>query len=184
MDRRSLLVAVGVATGLSGCLDRVGIGDDDASDDGTPTETPTEGATGTPTEPGEQTDTPDEEDGTSDDETPTPTPGGTRMTGTEFEVTDERGGGDCDDSEYESEIHDDHVTVDGWISGRNGCYTAELSDATYDADADELQVTIRSFDDSDEMEGCTQECIEIEYESRYDFEGGVPEEVSVDNVID
>lgn len=189
MHRRTLLrtTAVGATGLLAGCLDgeepsgRTGTpGTDGASPTGTGSDGSHEGtATGTPTDDGAGTPT------ETDDRTPTGTDRGTAtddgsgsnaMVGRSFEVV----GTECGQGANRADVSrgDDRVDVDGTISGRNGCYTAELEQATYDDGADELTVAVRSYDDSDG--GYCQQCIvDVEYRASFEFRDGTPDEVTV-----
>lgn len=70
------------------------------------------------------------------------------------------------------------VTVTGTITGSDACKTATLADAAYDADADELAVTVATTDKED-AEMCGQCLTEIEYEAEFSFDGGLPASVTV-----
>lgn len=96
------------------------------------------------------------------------------MTDRSFEVLQtECGGGENHASVARG---DDRVVVEGTIDGRNGCYTAELDRAEYDADA--LTVAVWSYE-SDEAANCTQCMVNIDYRATFEFEGGTPDEVTV-----
>lgn len=72
------------------------------------------------------------------------------------------------------------VVVDGTIHGNNGCYTAELSDAT--VEGGRLTVTVRSFErpqTGTESVACTQAIVEMGYRVTATFEGGLPDAVTV-----
>lgn len=160
MKRRALLRAV-AATGpvwsatIAGC---------------TGTDVPGDGTPGSPTETGGGTPTP------TATATPTPTSGRTRLTGEEFTVLDSGCG--TGSNRATVEWADRTVTVTGVISGRNGCYTAELKNARYVEDADELRVGVRSYNPNTEA-ACTQCIVDIEYRSTFEFEGGLPDTVVV-----
>lgn len=142
--------------------------------DGTATNDPTDdGASETETGTGE--DTPTETETTT--ETPEDSGGSNAVVNRSFEVVSS----ECGQGANRADVarSDDRVDVDGTISGSNGCYTAELEDATYDDGADELTVAVRSYDDSDEGEVC-QECIvDIDYRASVEFRDGTPGEVTV-----
>jgi hypothetical protein len=72
---------------------------------------------------------------------------------------------------------DDHtVRVRGTIGGKNSCYTAELKNAALDRGT--LTVAVRSFET--ENSGVCAMCLKnIEYESAYTFEDGLPKRVAV-----
>lgn len=158
-------------------------GDDDGSgDDGEATD---DGATETDAE-GTDDGGPTETDTTSDEETPTGTDEGTATddggSGSN-EIVDrsfDEGGSECGEGTDRAEVTrgDDRVDVAGTISGRNSCYTAELAEATYDDEADELTVAVRSYEDSDG--GYCQQCIvDIDYRAAVEFRDGTPGEVTV-----
>lgn len=70
------------------------------------------------------------------------------------------------------------VGLTGTIWGSDGCQTAILDDASYDADQDHLQVSVvTESEDPDKM--CTQAIVEIDYEAAVTFSGGLPGSVSV-----
>ena len=98
------------------------------------------------------------------------------ITGTDFEVLDQGCGNTV--SEAAVEFADDAVEITGTIAGSDACKTAQLADAIYDPDADELRVTVETV----EREGvgaCTQCIVEIEYRSTVSFSGGLPPSVVV-----
>lgn len=127
------------------------------------------GCTGT-TPGSDPTDTP------TDTPTPTPTPGPPELTGQSFEVREKGCGTGTDRATIGRDAPT--VTVAGVVSGSNGCYTAELQRARYDADADELRADVRSFDPGDEA-ACTQCIVDIDYRASFEFEGGLPGTVIV-----
>lgn len=71
------------------------------------------------------------------------------------------------------------VIVDGTTSAPSACYTARLADAAYDADADELRVTIETYDSSEEGEACAQCITELDYVATAEFSGALPGSVVV-----
>lgn len=194
MDRRSLLRAAAAAgAGLAGCLEA---GDDPGEaggpGDGSPTGTAGRSPTGTESggsdggggDDGSATD--DGASGTGEDtqtetdgatETPDGSGGSNEVVGRSFEAA----GSECGQGANRADVTrgDDRVNVDGTISGRNGCYTAELEDATYDEGADELTVAVRSYDDSDEGEACQQCIVDVDYRASVEFRDGTPESVTV-----
>lgn len=167
MKRRTLLRAVAAASaaGIAGCT---GTG----PGGGGPADSPTDSPTGTPAD--SPTGTP--ADSPTDTPTPTPTPGPPELTGQSFEVLDKGCGTGTDRATVKR--NDQTVTVTGVISGSNGCYTAELERARYDAGADELRVNVRSFDPGDEA-ACMQCIVDIDYRATFEFEGGRPGSVTV-----
>ena len=202
MYRRALLRASAAAgTLLAGCLearDDVGAGgpgdgSPTGSDERSPSETADDGSAGTGGNDGTATDE-STDDGASEtdtgtateEDTPTGTDGATEtpdgsggsneVVGQSFRVVDSA----CGQGANRAEVSrgEDRVDVDGTISGRNGCYTAELEAATYDDGADELTVAVRSYDDSDG--GYCQQCIvDIDYRASVEFREGTPETVTV-----
>ena len=112
------------------------------------------------------TDTPAE----TDAQTPT-------MTDTEFTVRDSHGGTQTDSATVA--VEGETVVVEGTIWGRNGCQTAELVSADYDAAADELTVAVATTERPDAGDACTQAIVEIDYEARVRFEHGTPGTVVV-----
>lgn len=66
------------------------------------------------------------------------------------------------------------VSVEGALTGRNSCYTAELESAEYDPVEDVFYVDVRSFEDRDDDEVCAQVITEVEYRLIAAFEGGLP----------
>lgn len=181
MQRRTLLCAAAVAGAgaLAGCADTDpdpgGPGDGSTdSPTGSPTDSPTDSPTGTddgsgnsPTDSPTESPTPTEEPGS----------GSRRVTGRSFEVRDNSCGQGEDSATVER--GDDRVVVDGTISGRNSCYTAELKEARYDEGADELTVAVRSYEDRADDEACMECIVDIDYRATVEFEGGTPGEVTV-----
>ena len=94
-----------------------------------------------------------------------------------FEVKDS-GPGDEDGNRAEVSF-DDVVTVEGYIIGRNGCYTAELDNA--DAGTGGLRMLVRAYEDEDAGDMCTQGLVEIHYEATFEFEGELPANVAVEH---
>lgn len=66
------------------------------------------------------------------------------------------------------------VSVEGALTGRNSCYTAELESAEYDPTGDVFEVSVRSFEERAEDELCAQVITEVEYRLIASFEGGLP----------
>lgn len=202
MHRRALLRASAAAGALlAGCLEAredagtggPGDGSPTGTDERSPNETVDNGSDGADGNEGTATDgstddgASETETGTATEEdTPTGTEGATEtpddsgssneVVGQSFEVVDSA----CGQGANRAEVArgEDRVDVDGTISGRNGCYTAELEAATYDDGADELTVAVRSYDDSDG--GYCQQCIvDIDYRASVEFRDGTPETVTV-----
>lgn len=72
------------------------------------------------------------------------------------------------------------VVVTGTIVGKDGCATAELGSAIYDADADELHVdVVTTRQEGAEDKVCTQALVDIDYEATFTFEGEIPSSVSI-----
>ena len=69
------------------------------------------------------------------------------------------------------------VTVEGSIVASDGCQTAVLGGATYDADAGELRVTVKT--EAETAGDCVQCLVRIDYVAELTFEGGLPEQVVV-----
>lgn len=168
MNRRELLGSAGVVGAvLAGCVtDGPSAPGNDGDDPGGGTSSPD----GT-----DDTDSPQGTDGTGGS---TDTPGEPAITDRSFEVTDQG----CGTGENAASVTfgDDDVTVVGTISGANACYTAELEEATYDAEADEMTVSVRSHDPTTER-ACADCIVDIDYETRISFHGGLPGEVEVEH---
>jgi hypothetical protein len=116
-------------------------------------------------------------------DTPTPTPtskpsGGRRLVDRSFEVRRV----ECGDDYGGHEVTTDGgtVTVEGTLDGSDTCYTAELVRGEYVAEKDTLYVEVESVVDSEENETCAECIVEIDYEATFEFEGGTPESVRVD----
>jgi hypothetical protein len=71
------------------------------------------------------------------------------------------------------------VVVEGRIIGTEGCSTAVLDAATYDAAADELRVNVATRRATDAGDVCTQPLMEIDYTAGIEFDGGLPGTVVV-----
>lgn len=70
------------------------------------------------------------------------------------------------------------VVVAGTITGSDGCTTATLDEATYDATDDRLRIVVateRAREESSTM--CAQCLTEIDYEVRVEFAGRGPKAV-------
>jgi hypothetical protein len=70
------------------------------------------------------------------------------------------------------------VTVTGCITGRNGCSVPVLESAEYDAEADELAVTVTT-EEEDSGGACTQALTDLGYEATVTFADGLPGRVVV-----
>lgn len=172
MNRRRFAASIlGFAAACSGCTspDPGGGGNGDTS---SPTRTPTDLATGTA--PGSPTETPS--DSPTDSPTETRSNSGA-VTDTSFEILDNS----CGTGEEEAAVEQgaDRIIVRGTISGRNGCFTAELERASYDTDAGEMTVAVRSFSNSDGDGGCTECIVDIEYRATVSYDANDPETVTV-----
>lgn len=72
------------------------------------------------------------------------------------------------------------VVVTGTIVGANGCTTADLGSASYERDADRLDVNVvTELRDGAEDQYCTQQQVGIDYEATFPFDGGIPSSASV-----
>lgn len=155
MERRTVLgrLALVGTTGLAGC-----VSEDDGSGDGDGGGEATRAAT----------------------ETPTATPTDTPMSPTLTDATIDVSSSDCGNqvSDATVDFDGDDVVVTGTIWGPDPSWTATLADASYDAGADSLAVTIGIEEDEDS--GPTIQCIaEIEYTATLTFADGLPGEVTV-----
>jgi hypothetical protein len=70
------------------------------------------------------------------------------------------------------------VTVTGTIVGNNGCMTADVGSANYDAEDDQLDVNVVTTEREDSGT-CTQQLVAIDYEATFSFESAIPTSVSV-----
>lgn len=104
-------------------------------------------------------------------DSPEPTPS---KTGDSLERRDACGGPDTASISAESNV----VTVEGCIVGKNSCQVPALADATYDAEADELTVTVTTEKDS-EADACTQQLVNLGYTATVEFQGGLPKTTTV-----
>jgi hypothetical protein len=158
MKRRALLAAAAVsAAALAGCTTS---GDGPGSGE-TPTSTPEPTPTAEPTPTSEPT--------------PTPVPGPFAVTDTSFEVL----AAECGTGEGSAHLtYGNPIIVEGTITGRNACYTAELEDVSYDADADELAMTVRSYN-PESQKGCAECISDIDYRAEVAYEGRAPGGVRV-----
>ena len=74
------------------------------------------------------------------------------------------------------EFGDTGVTVTGGVGTPNPCYEAALGEPSYDADADELTVTVAVT----ATDAICQQCLGVlGYEAAVEFDGGLPGAVTV-----
>lgn len=109
--------------------------------------------------------------------TPTPSPNGRELTDSSFEVTAVECGNDF--GHHDVTTGDDTVTVDGVLDGRNTCYTAELVRGTYESDTDTLSVEVEAREGEDDCMG-GQCIVEIHYTATFEFDGGTPGRIEVE----
>ena len=110
-------------------------------------------------------------------DTPTQT---VSMIDSEFTVDGTGSGQQTDDATVS--VDGGTVTVEGTIWGADGCTTAELAGADYDAAADELTVAVATTDrepTGTEAIACTQAIVEIAYTATVTFDSGLPGTVVV-----
>lgn len=88
---------------------------------------------------------------------------------------------ECDHPEpsYDVSRSDGQVTINGSLRGSTTCGTASLESIEYDADADELNLVVRSHTEDTE-DGCGDCIVEIEYQAVVRFHHGEPGSVTVD----
>jgi hypothetical protein len=96
--------------------------------------------------------------------------------GTDFAVLDQGCGNEVNEATVE--LGSDAVEITGTIAGSDACKTAELADATYDPNADELRVTVGTVD-REGAGACAQCIVEIDYRASVQFTGGLPPNVVV-----
>ena len=100
------------------------------------------------------------------------------ITDTDFEIRDRGCGNGSQRASVRSDETAGRVVVEGVASAPNACYTAELADASYDAESDVLTVAVRTFEPEDA--GLCAQCLtSIEYTATVAFEDGLPGQVSV-----
>jgi len=120
---------------------------------------------------------------TPDTVSPTPTPTGTptptSSTVEEATLTVQNivSGGEVDEAAVT--VKDGAVIVTGTIWGSDGCKTATLEAAEYDAGADTLSVAVATADREDAGDACSQALVEIDYRVRVPFPDGSPGTVAV-----
>lgn len=185
MDRRTVLsgctaLAVG---GLAGCVSdgagEEGTGDDGAGNDG---DTPewSETATADERTPGNGTTT----DPATERTAPPPATAVT-LVDSSLTVRDVECGEETDDAAVRFDGETERVVVTGTIWGSDACRIPVLADASYDAQADALSVTVTTGDrgggdrGTDDGVACAQCVTELDYRTTHSFEGGLPGSVSV-----
>jgi len=104
-------------------------------------------------------------------------PPSTRVTDSEFQVEGIDSGEQIDEATISTA--DGTITVEGTIWGPDGCATAELDSAEYDADSDELTAAVATTRREDAGDACTQAIVEIDYRATVAFEGATPGRVVV-----
>jgi hypothetical protein len=125
---------------------------------------------------------PSDEDGNRterNDGNETASVGGVSVVGRDFEVLESGGGTQGDDVSVGFDSERRTVTVEGTVSGRNSCYTAELQDVGYEAESGVLEVEVVTEDTGGENEACMSVITEIEYRLVVEFEGGLPSRTAV-----
>jgi hypothetical protein len=117
--------------------------------------------------------TPGDPDGSGPEGTPS-------LVDSEFEVVDAGPGTTEDRVDVSFDPEAGRVVVGGTIPGSNGCMTAALGGAEYRPDEDALSVdVVTTRREGTEGQACTQAILGIDYEARFEFDGGLPETVSV-----
>jgi len=100
------------------------------------------------------------------------------MTDTEFTIRQTESGTEIDEATVT--FDGTTVTVEGTIWGADGCTTAELVAAGYDAEADELTVAVATTKPESTADlACTQATVEIDYRAMVLFENRLPGRVVV-----
>lgn len=113
-------------------------------------------------------------DNATDQPSSTPTDSAPKMTGQSLERREK-----CSESGSASiSAESNVVTVEGCITGKDGCQVPVLEDATYDAGADELTVTVTT-ENGGSGDACTQQIVELGYTATVEFEGGLPKTTTV-----
>jgi len=164
MNRRDVLrrtIALAGAGTLAGCLDE-GSGDGGDGDDGSDGSDGSDGGDGS-----------SGSDGATDTATPEPTPS---LSGQEIATQNT---GCMSDGAASASVSSDSltVTVSGAIEAPDPCHEATLVDASYDADADGLSVTVGTAEGES---GVCQDCVgTVEYEATMTFEGRLPASATV-----
>lgn len=169
MNRRTLVARVGAGIAVlafAGCVADGNGGDDDSRG-------------------GDNEDTPDEsetETDPDDDGTESPPESDVGLAEASLTVVDVECGQQHDEADVAFETDTGDVIVTGTIWGSDLCKIPELVGADYDAQADELAVTVGTTDresDSDEEMACGQCIAELDYRVTAAFDGGLPGSVTV-----
>lgn len=122
-----------------------------------------------PSGDGETTDTP------SPTETPTPT--SPAVEGATLTIRNIAGGQEADEAMVT--VENGAVIVMGTVWGSDGCKTAVLDAAEYDAGADVLSVAVETTDREDAGDVCTEAIVEINYRVSVSVSGERPGTVAV-----
>lgn len=168
MNRRVFVATVGGMFALAGCTgsgasDSPGSGSDTAGDDADRSG-------------GDSTDNSDGDESSNGGDTPTDD-GSTSPTITAREFTRT---GDCSDAGTAAiTFGDSGVSVEGCISGNNGCKEASLAAATCDAPENVLEIVVETVDRSTTATACTEVIVHRGYAAEIGFEGDLPESVVV-----
>lgn len=198
MNRRTLLSSIGAVAigGFAGCTSD-GTADaetpgknenagDDQSADG-------DSSTGSDPSTGNETSTGNDQS-TGDGDSPvahTPTDGecsettqssGTpvSLAGSSLKLLDSGCGNPTDEASVQFEPDSTTVVVSGTIWGSDGCAVPTLADVRYDGQADELSVTVTTKNrQTEEPMACIQCIVELDYRATVEFDGGLPESVTV-----
>jgi hypothetical protein len=106
----------------------------------------------------------------------------TSLTGTEFQVVDSECGEEKNEAEYTasqamSEGNESEGIVEGTLSGPDGCTTAELGYASYDAEEGTLVADVRTA--STDEDACADCITEVNYRLEANFENGVADGAAV-----
>ena len=148
MERRAFVTttaAVAATGALAGCMDE--------PSDGTGNDTDGNGTDG------------NQSDGDGD---------GVAVTDTSFTVQSRGDGDGAEDGSARYRFADGTLHVRGTIVGSDACKTAELADASYDAEADALTVAVETVDADDAGDVCAEVLTPIEYEATVSFDGAAP----------
>lgn len=172
MDRRTLLGLSATVLGgtLTGCLENAPTRDESTEtqgDDHTDTDMTSSANGDDNSNVTESTDSPSSDDGSN---------GASAIGETSFEVL---GTPNVAEETATVTFDDGTVTVSGMIMGNNACYTARLDDTTIEDGT--LVVSVESYEDAAEDEGCATVVIFIEYEAIVEMQGALPASVRVEH---